>query len=307
VREDQGDLPGACELWERAHTLVAGLRGGEVDDLEWLFELGQSQFYVGAGFVEQGDLAGAEPWFERYLETARRGTDLTGGERLWRQELAMAIHNLGALDRRRDDHPAALAHFEQATAMGRELLAEQPDDPALWLELADVLSWLGTVRFETVENAPLESARREGRAVALGHFDEERALRRRLLERDPRDPIVRSQLATAESWAARCQAALNPNELPLGPHERALELAGEVCAHVPANVEWQAELALIRFWASPVLLALEDPERAQGMLQEAVVSLQSLVDRDPSRVRWLAELGAAERSLARLEARLTQD
>ena len=87
VRLDGGDLEGACELFEESLTVVEGLGGEHTEsDLDWLFERGQSEFYVGYGYYIKQEHAAAEAWLGRYLATAQRGLELSGGQTRWRPE-----------------------------------------------------------------------------------------------------------------------------------------------------------------------------------------------------------------------------
>lgn len=125
VRVSQGQLDRASPAFREALALDLGFLQRHPDDEQAIFNVSQSQFYVGYDLFLRGDHAGAQPWFEAYLDSAEQLIALNPDQPQWRSEKHYALDTLATNALRRGD-------FARCMALSRQALgeAEAALDPA---------------------------------------------------------------------------------------------------------------------------------------------------------------------------------
>ncbi|MEM9494048.1 MAG: tetratricopeptide repeat protein, partial [Myxococcota bacterium] len=117
----RGDRDGALTAFERSVALARELVRRHPDDGDRLFELGQSEFWVGYAHLVADNLDGAERHFAAYFDISWQLATADPQRRDWRLELGYAHSNLGTLARRRDDHDRAARHYRDALTVMQSL------------------------------------------------------------------------------------------------------------------------------------------------------------------------------------------
>ncbi len=114
VRVSQGQLDRASAAFREALALDLGYLRRHPNDEQALFNVSQSQFYVGYDLFLRGDHAGAQPWFEAYRDSAERLIALNPSQPRWRSEKHYALDTLATNAMRRGDFAHCMAQSRQA-------------------------------------------------------------------------------------------------------------------------------------------------------------------------------------------------
>jgi len=112
VRRSQGLLDDASVAFEESLRQVARLQADSPHNDAYLFELGQSEFWVGQTAFERNDLATAVAALGRYMEHSRALVERDPDNADYQRELAYAYSNLGTLAREGRRPGEALTHFQ---------------------------------------------------------------------------------------------------------------------------------------------------------------------------------------------------
>jgi tetratricopeptide (TPR) repeat protein len=148
VRFSRGQLEPALRAFRQALTQTEALHDASPGNNDYLFELGQAEFWVGYVAWQRGDLDGAFRSMQRYMEYSRELARRAPHDDAYRLELSYAYGNLGSVALAQDRPDVALTEFEQGAALAEALLAKSPDDYDLAFNLADTQSWIGTTLLE---------------------------------------------------------------------------------------------------------------------------------------------------------------
>jgi tetratricopeptide (TPR) repeat protein len=155
----------AYSLFQQAHRMDAELLARAPEDPQRLFNLGQSEFWLGYARLESGDDVRALGHMQTYLDISRRLYQRGPTVVDWIMELCYAHNNLSTILARQGDVDAAAGHMLEAVRLNREALQLSPGDVRVQEELATSLGWLATVERDAGQLASALTHRRESRAA----------------------------------------------------------------------------------------------------------------------------------------------
>jgi tetratricopeptide (TPR) repeat protein len=286
VRRSQGLLDEASKAFEQSLRQVVRLHTDAPDNNDFLYELGQSEFWVGQTAFEQNDLATATAALSRYMEHSRTLVERQPGNADYQRELAYAYSNLGTLARERRRPDEALAHFENGATLEHQLFAASPGDADLRLALSESYSWIGTCLLD------------------LGRLDDsEQSFRRALdhlavLHRQGSNPRYSEEFADVGALLAGVLVNRGQAEQALAHLQESNGVYSALALHDPANVGWkrsrlrgerlQAELEFVRPGS---VVELVVPQRITD-------DFRQLAAADPNNAGLQQDLALAERLLA---------
>ena len=158
VRFNQGDLDSALRAFKQSLAQAEALHRAEPANNDYLFELGQAEFWVGYVAWQRGELDYASQFFENYLEYSEKLSKREPDNVDYRLEVSYALSNLGSIANAQSQPEKALQKFQDAAAIGEELLGNDPGNVDLAMNLADTLSWIGTTELDLGQ---LQQARAE--------------------------------------------------------------------------------------------------------------------------------------------------
>jgi len=141
VRMQQGRAAEAAEPLTAALTLNKQLVDRHPNDPDLVFELGQSEFYVGYAAWRAGHMSDALSQWNAYLEASQKLVDMDSKNSKWQLELVYSLDNLGSLSSAQNNGQAALEHFQRAAEVARAIT---PQTDTIRSTLANNLSWQGT-------------------------------------------------------------------------------------------------------------------------------------------------------------------
>jgi DNA-binding winged helix-turn-helix (wHTH) protein/tetratricopeptide (TPR) repeat protein len=275
VEYAHGNSSSARDALVQAKALLeSNLASGQVST-QLLKDLGADAFWLGQIRLDQGDLDGAQGYFEQYLRYAQRMSAREPANADAWIEVSYAHNNLGAVAQARGDEAAAAREFEASIQLKRQALARRPNDRALRAALADSLIWLATVQ---QANGDLKQA--------MAVYEQERPQLRAL-----------QQSAPAEyEWSYRLVAALQDHAgllIDMGQDAQvetdlraAWPLIQALLKHDPNNQLWQSTALQQALLEGTVLT--DSGQFPQALAEElaAAGKLSALTRLDPKNKGW---------------------
>lgn len=148
VRFNQGELDSALKAFKQSLTQAEALHRAEPANNDYLFELGQAEFWVGYVAWQRGEFDQASQYFQRYLEYSEQLSGREPDNVDYQLEVSYAYSNLGSMANAQLHPERALEKFQASAAIGEELLGNDPRNVDLAMNLADTLSWIGTTELD---------------------------------------------------------------------------------------------------------------------------------------------------------------
>jgi tetratricopeptide (TPR) repeat protein len=294
VRFNQGKLEAALASFEQALSQARQLHEAEPDNNDYLFELGQAEFWVGYVAWERGQLDKADVAMHNYLRHSLALRHREPGNADYNLELSYAYSNLGSLARARGDAKTALAYFGLCRELTEQELARAPGDPALTIALAETWSWIGSTTFD---DGDLQGGERG--------FAEVTRLLQPLHERGD-DVHATDLLGRNLIFQANAQLELGRVDLAADHVARGEEIFAGLTARDPQNAAW----ARSAHRAGLTRLGLQPPAQwtqAQARALDGLVGgLQDLAAQDPTNAGVVLDLAQGLRMQA-LRALATGD
>ena len=158
VRFNQGKLEPALVSFEKSLAQSRQLHEAEPANNDFLFELGQAEFWVGYVAWERGELDKAEAAMRDYLRYSLELKSRDPGNDKYITELSYAYSNLGSLSRARGNASIALSYFNLCREINEQQLAAKPGDLDLTMTLAETWSWIGSTTLDDGKVADAEQA-----------------------------------------------------------------------------------------------------------------------------------------------------
>lgn len=146
VRKAQGALEPALNAFKQSLIQTEALYKTEPSNNDYLYELGQAEFWVGYIAWERGDLKSAEPYFQNYMQYSRELLAREPDNSDYNMELSYAYSNLGSLARARGNSQVALDNFTLSADINAVELKKAPDNIELAFSYAEGLSWIGSTK-----------------------------------------------------------------------------------------------------------------------------------------------------------------
>ncbi|MEM7308572.1 MAG: serine/threonine-protein kinase [Planctomycetota bacterium] len=272
---DHGRLAAALRIYRDEARFLEERLADEPGAVEWMFELGQIEFYIGALLRDQHDPDGVRAHWGAYERLSRELVALRPDDVTYRDELAYARTNLGVLHLEEQRPREAYDAFSEALSHWQARLADAPDDGALVLEVVDMLDW----RAESLVALGDEAA-------AERDFGRSLELRTAQVERDPENATFRHGLALAAFHHAQSLRRLGEPERALAPLERAGELGLWLLSRDPERGAWARSQALFENARATLLDELRRFDAARPLHEAACRRAAGLVERDPRNEDW---------------------
>jgi tetratricopeptide (TPR) repeat protein len=174
VGMDQGDLPRALEAFGTSRDILGELHRRNPESAQYVYELGNAEFWVGYVHLERGEFDLAESALNDYLAWAYRLNELEPGKPEWLMEQSYAHSNLAALANRRNeaDVDTALLHIEKAAALNRQVIELAPDNPTYLSEYGEAMAWLADTQLLACDLGGALVSRQENVRIARELMDD---------------------------------------------------------------------------------------------------------------------------------------
>jgi len=278
VRFNQGKLEPALESFEQALAQALALHEAEPENNDYLYELGQAEFWVGYVAWERGELDKAEVAMHDYLRYSLELRSREPANADYTTELAYAYSNLGSLARARGDARTALAFFGLCREINEQQLEADPGNAYLTLTLAETWSWTGSA---TVDDGNLRAGEQAFAQVA------------RLLQ-----PLHEQGSSARASDLLGRNTIFHANvNLDLGNTEAARELIAQglaiyagLTAKDPQNAAWALSAQRARLTELSMLGHGEWKASHDKQLNQAIEILSGLHTLDPTNAGFATDI-----------------
>ncbi len=286
VRLNQGRLEPALKSFEQALAQSRTLHEAEPSNNEYLFELGQAEFYVGNVAWERGELDKAEATFHNYLRYSLELKNREPDNADYTTELSFAYSNLGSLSRARGDAKTALAYFGLCRDINDQQLAAQPGDPELTMSLAETWSWIGSTTVDDGDLGAGEQAFAEVSKLLQPLHD---------LGDSPRasDLLGRNTLFHADVHLELGNTAAARELVSQG-----LAIYADLTAKDPQNASWSRTAQRAWLLQLGLLTQAEWDASRDDQLKQAIDRLATLSAQDPTNAGFVIDLSQGLRLMA---------
>lgn len=231
-----------------------------------LFDLSQSEFWVGYTLLESGSPVAARVHFESYLELSERLLQAAPDNPDWAMEVSYGNTNLAGIHDALGEREQAVRRAREGVAWNREAVRLAPAEDYYREQLAGALAWLANALLKNGQLQDAADIRMEANELLGGMHAAE-----------PENMQHRQQLAASFRGEANARILLGEEAQAEDLMEQSLTHFEALVAHDPSNdlwAWWAQDAALDR-----VLMAVNVAER---MPQADPVAL---------RLDWLVQLG----------------
>lgn len=289
VRFDEGRLKAALDAFRESMNISTELYLGNPENNQYLFELGQSEFWVGYVAWERGDLSGASLALEKYMQRAQTLLNLEPGNPDYQLELMYAHSNLGSVAREAGQSEKALQHFETATEIATSLTKKNAEDPDAWQELRESQSWLGATY------------------VDLGDLTAARSSYQSAVDSGERAKMLDDRPSNKYNYATEL-LHLSTVQMHMGSPDKAIqtllesrEVLEKLVSFDAENARWQRDFARANFRLAAAFTATGEINPAIEKINIAYSISSDLAERDPTYANHQLDLASIEGFLAEHE------
>ncbi|REJ82714.1 MAG: serine/threonine protein kinase [Acidobacteria bacterium] len=290
IHLQRGEMDAAETALDRAIELHRALVEADSGEAEWQLGLASDHRVRGDLFRDRRDADEALAAYgeskaihERLVTLASSRGAAEDPELLGR--LAQDHADIGYIHYATRELPAALESFEQARALTRRALAEDPTNAYSRNTLVNVVSLIGKVH---QDQGDLDRA--------LESFEQALELHTRLAGEDPTD--VRWQGAMAWDWGSlgEVHALRGDSAAARAARAQAQGILRQLVENDPTNSEWRSELSWESFQLGRLAAESGDREAARAAWTEAAAAVERIgvearPDAQAIRVMALLELG----------------
>lgn len=283
VRFQQGQLGPALEAFGQSRDFAQLLHRSEPAIDQFLFELGQAEFWVGYVAWKQSRLLDAEQSMTRYMDHTQALLQRSPDNESYRLELAYSYGNLGAVARERSSFLQALEYLEQSVNTVQPLVDANPEKAQLRLLLSESWSWIGSISLDLGRLAEAESAYSAALVEAQAAYEISGS------------PTHQEEVADLLTFLANNHLLQGQSEEAAALLNEALLIRNTLVEHDDGNADWKrSRYKLLRKIAEVALVTNWQP-RAKQQLAESLEGLERLIALDSSQTGYLQDLALSER------------
>lgn len=283
VRFNQGHLEPALEAFRQSLDQARTLYERAPENNDYLFELGQAEFWVGYVAWQRNDLESAAAAMQGYMQHSRellgRDPDNVG----YQMELAYAYINLGGVARERGVPAEALGHFKESEAIWRRLAAADTDNSEYAFMVAETLSWDGSTLLDLGRLRESEQVFREAYTILAK------------LHQTGTDTRFSHKFGDVGIFLGQISLHLGNLTDAAQLFETSHQVNQDLVNHDPSNAAWRRVLYDGQRFQAEMALATGQPELAGQFLASAEAGLRQLVQEDPSDSEYATNLAMTER------------
>jgi len=168
IGKAQGRLDEAMQSFTRSRAIIEGLMEQQPGQLDYVYEMGNAEFYVASVCLEMLDYEAAHVAFSNYLALANKLNEAEPDNPAWLMEISYAHTNLAALGQRSGvvSPTAALEHIASAVEYTESAMKLAPDNARYREEYVVTLSWLADAQMRVCNLADALATRRKNEAMA---------------------------------------------------------------------------------------------------------------------------------------------
>lgn len=283
VRFNQGHLPEALAAFQRSLEEVLALHDAAPGNNEYLFELGQSEFWVGYVAWQRTDLEQAHASMEKYMRYSQQLKDRAPDNAAYRMELSYAHNNLGSVAKAQGHAEEALREFKLAAEISEAELKSRPGNANAISDLADIWSWTSSTLQDLGRLQESEQAAAKAADLMRSVHDQGKDSRASAKYADYLVLLADAQLRLGQVPTAAAQIA------------SARALYKDLLAKDPSNAFWHQNALVADFYQVAVSPPGAWTPQMRQLLDATAASLQTLADKDPTNKTILGRIAAVNR------------
>ncbi len=255
----------AMDAFQRADQRSAELTARHPRNGRFLFDRAQAEYWIGFVYWQQRKLTEANAWLTRYRDSALALLKIDPHNKDWQLETTYGEHNLAVLALDRGDLDSAQRGFEAELTEQEQIARAQPDDADLAAQVADTISWLGSV-----------AEKRGDLASAQRLFSEQTGQLARQRSLHPEDFRWLYALADAQGLLAVSLGTTSRHDESLRVLAEAADAYQTLTKHDPGNIQWRIKLASVQVRQASYAFEANQPAQAATQVSTAMASLQDL-------------------------------
>lgn len=230
VHHQRSEFEQAMDVFQRSLQIYASIQTQNPENLDYLFELSQAEFWVGYIHFERGEYLQALDKLNRYLEISEQLFESDRANTAYIMEMAYAHANLfDVYAQMVGSDPESLVFHAGEGVRYNELALELAPDNEYFLsmlsettaDLADAL--MRVCRLEEAYGARLRSLE----------------ITRALVERNPRNSKFREDVGNALSGLGHVEASFGDVERALAHYDESGSVFADLLAQEPTNTKYQ--------------------------------------------------------------------
>jgi tetratricopeptide (TPR) repeat protein len=289
VRSKQGHVDTALNAFRESLSLLEDANRRESDNLEVLFQLAQTRFWIADVHYQRLDYGAAREEIARYRDLAVRMFELEPLNVDHQMEVAFAENNLGTLAFQTNQPIRAKEHFLKALSIKQDLLGKDPQNRKLRGEITITMSWIGSV----------ES--RQGNMTSAIDWHERQITELEALLQQDTDIRYREKLALAHRRLGEDLFRSNQAEMAEIEERKTVAIYRDLVAHDSENAIWRSELYTSLLKLAQVQLAGGETAEIDVLLREANQGLDRELSVSPNNGRLLRERATVDICWAKLK------
>lgn len=254
VAMEQGQLDDALRTFSTSREIISELKRRNPDDTDYLFELGNAEFWVGYVYLEKGEFGPAQIAMDKYLEYANTLVGIDPSNPAWLMEKSYAHSNLAAMIIRQgqDNVDRALQEIEQAVVLNRQVMDLVPDNPGYRSEYSETLAWLADTQLVVCHLGDALISRQESVAIA-----------REEMENDPGNVNFTYRYASTLSGLANVAWQVGMVDMAIENYGEARDIFGRLSAQEASNLSARYDYLVREFYIG--LLMVESGQVEPGL------------------------------------------
>jgi eukaryotic-like serine/threonine-protein kinase len=274
VRLKEGNHREAMTAFREAHARSTALYERAPEQGQRLFDLAQTEYWIGFVAWRQGNYDQAGFWLGRYRDKGIKLAALDRNNLAWQKEQAYGYQNLAVLNHSQGNFDVAIGHMTSVRNLYADWLKKFPDDLQLRFEDANNASWLGNIALV-----------QGNLALAESYYSQNHDAIAENLRRDANNSTWQSQRLDSLLLLLDSQVRLGKYELARAHSATALKAAEVLTQHDRSNNGWQMSLGVARYWQAALAA-----EHQMALAADSVATLKRAHAIEPKNERisrWL--------------------
>lgn len=280
VNEGQAKSAAALDAYLRSREIFADLVHEFPEETEFLFELGQAEFYVFDYYRQRNDFNLAEPSVREYQRISQQLYAGDPSNRRWLLEVSYGASNLLAfhIDRGWPVDQAVLAQSEEAVSLAERSLKAWPGEPDVLAHYSTSLAWAADTQMKACRLHEAMHLREQTLEQALVAF-----------RQAPSSRTYKLDLAGAHTGVAMVREDLG--ELKASERHRleSIRLFRELSTADASNVYHRADLAWRELLLARLLAETGREAEALRKMNELAAVLETTMEIEEGSASWRAE------------------
>ena len=284
IRLDQARYADATVAFESAHRRASDLVRRQPRNADFLFERAQTEYWLGVTARNQGDLALAHTWLNRYRASTIALGILEGPSDRAQAEQISSAHNLAVLEFDRGNMDAARSGFLSEQAQLAAKAASRTSDPDLSFDLEEADIWLSKVD-EAEGRYPMALAHRQ---TSIARVEALRAVHRN-------DSTLKLRWARYQSMKGLVLSLMGRRSEAMEALDQAQAILDELVTADPDNQLWQGFALGVALIRAEWLMTRNERAAARAILDSSHTRLRAMAETEAGSTRIQSDFAKALR------------